>query len=306
MLGEFGGGAVYGNDTLLPLIGGSGGGGGGGTFGMKGGGGGGGGGALLIATSGTLTFSGQILAFGGAGGGLLYNSVAPGVGGGGSGGGVRLVATEIVGTGGVINVSGGIGTKFTSWGGTGASGRIRLEAFSNTAAIILVNHPATTSFGEPTSVRLPGEPTLRIASVAGVVAPDAPSALFSAPDIVLPSGTGSAVNVEVTASNIPAGTAVTVQVTGLTGAATSAAAPLSGTDTSSSATVPVAIPTNQPAVITAFVTYTLTAATGGPVFAGGEVVDRVRITAMAGGASRVAYVTRSGREIAAPASGVVR
>ena len=42
----------------------------------------------------------------------------------------------------------------------------------------------------------------------------------------------------------------------------------------------------------------LTAANGGgPVFVNGEEVERVRVTATSGGASSVAYVTRSGREV---------
>jgi len=50
-------------------------------------------------------------------------------------------------------------------------------------------------------------------------------------------------------------------------------------------------------VLTASASFTLTAAAGGPVFVQGEAVERVRVTAGWGGASQVAYITKSGREI---------
>jgi hypothetical protein len=62
--GNVSGGVSYGTSTLVPLIGGSGGGGGGASFGGTAGGGGGGGGALVIASSGTITLSGTIVANG--------------------------------------------------------------------------------------------------------------------------------------------------------------------------------------------------------------------------------------------------
>jgi hypothetical protein len=51
-------------------------------------------------------------------------------------------------------------------------------------------------------------------------------------------------------------------------------------------------------VLTATATFPLVASTGGgPVYAGGEEVTHVRVAAVLGGASRVTYLTRSGREI---------
>jgi hypothetical protein len=295
------GGPTYGSPALLPLIGGSGGGGGGGDFGQTGAGGGGGGGAIVIAASGTLTLTGQILARGGDAGGV--NPEMPG--GGGSGGAIRLVATAITGTGGKLDVAGGNHeTSFNMGGNRGGAGRIRVEAYTNTATTNFSG--VIPSIAQPTSIALPTGASLRIASVAGVSAPATPAASLSAPDITLPGGIASPVDVVVTAAHVPVGTAVTVIVKGLTGPASQASGMLSGTAAASSATVGVAIPTNQPAVVSASVTYTLTAAGNGPAFVDGEMVERVRVTATPGGAARVAYLTRSGREIVSAAGPVVR
>lgn len=286
------GGPAYGTPTLLPLIGGSGGAGGGFGFGTTAAGGGGGGGAVLIASSGTLTFTGTILARGGDGGCGFQNA-----GGGGSGGAVRLAATTVTGSGGTINVTGGGGcTPTGASGGNGSVGRIRIEAFTPSAAINFSQ--VTPSIAQPTSVALASEPTLRITSVAGVATPAAPSGSFSSPDVTLPASTVNPVAVAINAANIPAGTAVTVRVRGQTGTGSSASATLAGTQTASTATASATIPTDQPSVITAEASFTLTASSGGgPVYAGGEEVERVRVTASYGGASQVTYITKSGREI---------
>lgn len=303
------GGAPYGAATLLPLIGGSGGGGGGANFGHSGGGGAGGGGALVIASSGTITFTGTILAKGGDAGSQVFNTVGPGAGGGGSGGAVRLVATAITGTGGTINANGGaggfawdVGFGNRSIGGPGSVGRIRIEGFTNTASINFAGAPAAAvSAAQPTTVTLANAPTLTITAVGGVVAPASPGASFSSPDIVLPAGTTSPVTVSLAASNIPLGTAVTVTANGLVGGSASASGPLSGTVSASTASVSLAIPTNEPSVIIASATFTLASATGGPVFVQGEEIERVRVTAGYGSAGQLAYITRSGREVVVPA-----
>ncbi len=110
---------VYGNPSLVPLLGGSGGGGA-----QYPGGGGAGGGAILIACSGTLTVNGQILSKGGDG----YNRTAYPAGndgGGGSGGGIRLVAHTFAGSG-LIEAQGGGGVSYP-----GALGRVRMERVNN-------------------------------------------------------------------------------------------------------------------------------------------------------------------------------
>jgi hypothetical protein len=63
----------------------------------------------------------------------------------------------------------------------------------------------------------------------------------------------------------------------------------------------VTIPLNQPSIISASASFTLVAlGEGGPVFVQGEEVERVRVTAMMGGPSQVAYITKSGREVLLP------
>lgn len=288
------GGVAYGTPTLLPLIGGSGGGGGGASFGNTGAAGGGGGGAILIASSGTITFTGTIRAVGGTGGGFGIG----GAGGGGSGGAVRLVATTLTGSGGTIDVRAGAGGS-GAVGAAGSVGRIRLEGFTNTASLNF--NGVVPSLAQPSTATLPNTPTLRIASVAGVAAPASPASSFSNPDIILPAGTANPVAVNLEASNIPLGTTATVKVTGQTGPATSATSTgLSGTVASSTASASVTIPTNEPSVISATASFTLTAlGVGGPVYAEGEEVERVRVTAVHGGLSTVTYLTASGREIPA-------
>lgn len=291
------GGAAYGTPTLLPLIGGSGGGGAGSFLGTTGAGGGGGGGALLIASSGTITFTGTILARGGSGGAQVAPKAGPG--GGGSGGAVRLVATAITGSGGTVNVSGGGGIFIGTTVGQGSVGRTRIEAIANTATINFAG--VAPSLDQPAVAVLSNPPTLTITEVAGVPAPAAPTASFSSPDITLPATTVNPVTVNLASTNIPPGTTVTVTVKGQVGGSSSTGAVLSGTQQSSTASAGVTIPTNQPSVISASANFTLVVSAGqGPVFVQGEEVERVRVTATFGGLSQVAYITRSGREVVAP------
>jgi hypothetical protein len=294
------GGGIYGDGSLLPLIGGSGGGGGGANFGQTAGGGGGGGGAILIASSGTITLpsGGTILVSGGAAG--CCNSTY-GVGGGGSGGAVRLIATAITGSGGTMNIAGGAGgSYYPSAGGPGGAGRVRIEAFTNTlSATFTGGVGASVSTGAPTSVTLSNSPTLQITSVGGVAAPASPTGSFFAPDVVLPGTTTNPVTVNIAATNVPVGTALTVTVVGFIGASSSATSTqLSGTLASSTATASVTLPTNEPSVITVAATFAIAALDGqGPYYADGEPVDRIRVTARGGGPGVLAFITRSGREV---------
>jgi hypothetical protein len=292
------GGPAYGSQSLLPLLGGSGGGGGGATLARTGGGGGGGGGAIVIASSTRITLGapGQILARGGAGGSSFGNAGVSS-GAGGSGGAVRLVAPTLAGSG-QVDVRGGAG-GFNA--GAGAPGRVRVEAFSSTLSVGLPGPPpeGAVTATAPTPVTLPTTPGLRIASVGGVPAPPAPAASFTLPDVVLPSTITAPVSVVITATHVPPGTTVNVSVKGHFGAATTTAGVLQGTVETSTTTVGVTIPADQPVVITASAAFTLTAAAGGPVVVRGEAVERVRVTATLGGTPAVAYVTRAGREVPA-------
>ncbi|MBP5638066.1 MAG: hypothetical protein J6X55_01200 [Victivallales bacterium] len=98
-------GALYGDDTLIPLIGGSGGAGYNGNYQVTtaygGGGGGAGGGAICIASKGTVAISGKISARGNRGGGKRSNEAFYFLGGCGSGGAVRILAEAISGTGNI-------------------------------------------------------------------------------------------------------------------------------------------------------------------------------------------------------------
>jgi hypothetical protein len=296
------GGPQYGTPSLLPLIGGSGGGGGGMQFfGYTGSGGGGGGGALLIASSGTITLTGSVLARGGSGG----TAPVPNAwgGGGGSGGAIRLVATTITGTGGQVDVSAGV--SLANPGFPGSAGRGRIEAYNLSASINFVGVPTdsiTTALPSPSV--LPTPPTLSIASVAGVAAPPSPGGRFDRPDIVLPSTTTNPVTIALTASQIPLGTTVTVTTTALQAAAVSVLSTgLTGTVTNSTASATVTIQTNQPSVISAATTFRLIALGGaGPVYVEGEEVEWVRVTATVGRRSQVAYITRSGRKFVVSAA----
>jgi len=287
-------GVTYGTATALPLIDGSGGGGGGANFGFTGGSGGGGGGALLIASSGTITLTGALLARGGSGGAGLCDA---GQGGGGSGGGIRLVATSVTGTGGSISATGGSpGNGCIGSNGQGGAGVIRVEALANTST---VSYGSPPSLGQPGLVALANTPSLRITSVAAVSAPASPTGSYSAPDLTLPPNTTNPVAVALAASNIPPGTVVTVLSSGLAGGTTSATATLSGTSASSTATANLTIPTSEPTVISASCTFTLASLGEVPAYAEGEPIEQVRVTASHAGGAEVAYITRSGREILA-------
>ncbi len=286
------GGVPYGNPQLLPLIGGSGGAGRGGDLSNTGAGGGGGGGAILIASSGTVTLAGTILAKGGNGVNAGFNIFL----GGGAGGGVRLVATTFQAGGGTIDARGGGSPGGASEGG---QGRVRLEAFNFTGTTtIFPDPPLAPSVGVPGVVFPTGLPTLRIASVGGVAAPPAPTGSFAAPDVTLPTTATSPVAVVVTATSVPDGTPVVLFAKPQTGALTTATTPpLSGGTASQNLAMDLA----QPSVVSAQATFQIAAAdvpihvaqAAGP----DDPVAHVRVAAAFGASSTVTYITRSGREL---------
>jgi len=288
------GGPGYGTPTLLPLIGGSGGGGGSAPQDVTGGGGGGGAGAILIASSGTITFNGTINANGGGAGSSAFGGNP---GSGGSGGAARLVATTITGTGTIlVNPGTGGGTN------TGSPGRMRIEAFNNNLTLNSGGQAASISVGQPTVTALTGV-TLQITSVGGIATPAAPTGSYTSPDVLLPANSPAAVPVTLAATNIPLGTVISLTSTPNRGTGSSTVSSgLAGTVASSTASGTLTISTTQPTVITASASFTLTAdAAGGPIYAEGEPVERVRVDAAWGGFSRVTYITRSGREVVAVA-----
>ena len=306
------GGGIYGNERIIPAIGGSGGGGGGGTdvypqyTAQSGGGGGGGGGALVIASSGVITINGAITANGGKGSNGEYAQYVGypwsftyywgGGGGGGSGGSIRLISNTLAGNGTLSAVGGSFGYGWVQGGGTGSVGRIRIEA--ETVQRTAPTTPPLT-LGYPYSVEPPNMPSLRISAIGGISVPSVPKGSFGAPDVILPFNTKNPVTVTVSATNIPVGQTVTVSSTPAGGAATSTTGNLSGTEASSSVNVLLNISTAYPSLITATVTYQLSAMNIKDIYIAGEKVERVRVAANLGGPSSVTYITVSGKEIPA-------
>lgn len=292
------GGPAYGSNILLPLIGGSGGGGGAGGNAFSGSGGGGGGGALLIAASGTINVTGAVLANGGKSG-ASAGSPCGGTGGGGSGGAIRLVATTLSGNGTVSAVGGASGAMTGSGagydplkGGSGGSGRIRLEAdvLQRTAS----TNPAYSN-GPPGDLYVAGLPTLRIASVAGTAAPASPTGVA---DIQLPADTPSPVTVAFEASGIPLGNIVELSVIPARGAkASTVSNALDGNLDLATATALIDLP-QGPSTLMATVTYTLVAGLkeGLERFAG-EPVESIRVEATLSDETRYLLVTKSGRQL---------
>jgi hypothetical protein len=301
---DAGSGAVYGQVTLLPLVGGSGGGGGAGGSTYTGGGGGGGGGAILIASSKNLYVSGYIQANGG--GGAESAGVGCGGGGaGGSGGAIRLVADTLDrgGPGNILQATGGSQSTSCNGGGQyGGNGYIRLEA----ATAITANwsqgyaNPDYTFATVVGKLSVPNNPTLTIASVNGTVVPANPTGVA---DITLASGTG-AVPVVINATNIPVNTAVTIYLVPTNGARSvvSPSPALSGTDSASSATSSVTFTTGNTTIM-ASVTYTVTEliVASLPKF-NGEAVAKIRVDTEMGGKSKTTYITATGKEYPADAA----
>jgi hypothetical protein len=162
---------------------------------------------------------------------------------------VRIVATTLIGSVG-IDVSGGAGAS---------PGRIRVEALTNSATVN-GGSPGGVTVGAPDVVSL-DVVGLRIAAIAGVRAPAAPAGSYATPDVVLPAGATSPVVVTLEASQIPLGTTITVIATPLSGAPVVATStPLTGTTVAATATATLAVPTNQPSIISASAAFTLSGA----------------------------------------------
>lgn len=283
-------GSTYGNHQLIPLIGGSGGAGGNvqyceGIFGGTGPGAGGGGGAILIASSGTISVTGSILAKGGIG---ACSNNCGSAGGCGSGGAIKLMASTIAGNG-KISAAGGSG----DYNNNGGNGRIRLEADD-------VTRTASTSpgytFGAPGPIFIANAPSIQITSIAGVNVPENPTGSYESPDVTLPAGTTNPVEVGISASNIPVGTIITVSAVPQLGAASSAqSSALSGTLQSSTANASVSLSTSEPCVLMAETTFDVQTAMNYK----GEKITKAKVVASLGGGSRVTYITASGKKVSA-------
>ena len=286
----------FGTVTIIPLIGGSGGGGGASVNNSRGGAGGGGGGGILIASSGSITISGNISARGGNG------AIGNAGGGGGSGGAIRLIANTVSG-GGNLNTAGasGGGATVTFAGGAGGQGYIRIEAFDFNGFVGTSTPTNIISFALPHPVTAPNAPSLRIASIGGVNAPSSPlGTLQGVPDVIVPSTQSNPVTVALEASNLPLGTIIQVTLTPTKGARTTVQSTgLAGTEAASTATASINLPGGI-SVVSALAVIDLALAKLDPIFLDGERVRRVEVAATFGGASELIYVTESGRRRALP------
>lgn len=282
--------STYGTADLLPLIGGSGGAGGTGSSNTPGGGGGGGGGALLLAVTGRLNITGAIRADGGAGADVAHNYNTEGVpGAGGSGGAIRLIATILEGNG-ALSIAGGRSGRWPNQdpGSGGGAGRLRIEAETCTRPGCPANQPG--------AIFVAGLPALRIASVAGIAAPAAPT---GSADIVLPADTASTVAVVVEGRNIPLGNTATIIVTPARGNPTSViSSALVGSELSSTATASVSLGDGN-SVLLATLSYSVSGAQQRALsaYTDGEKVMRVELAAGMGGKTETVLITESGRRV---------
>ena len=300
------GGSVYGQASLLPLIGGSGGGGGASGSSYNGAGGGGGGGAITIASSGTIHFPGGIIYANGMAGGNSGGSGCGGGGGGGSGGAIRLVADVLSMSGGpglVANggAGGGGGPNIST--GAGGAGRIRLESNTITGWTTSNSSPAYTTW-TPGHVLVPNNPTLAIVSVTPTTGPDntvvkpAPANPTGNADITFQTGTTTA-TVSLSAYYIPTGSTATVYVIPSSGVGRSSSISSAFTGSSTDVSTATATITLSPGnnILQAAVTYTVTelVAMALPQF-NGEYVAKIRVEGGINGKSQVTYITASGKE----------
>jgi hypothetical protein len=154
----------------------------------------------------------------------------------------------------------------------------------------------------PSAIAPPNLPSITISYVGGVSSPSNPKGSTTTPDILLPANTQNPVTIVVNAANVPVGTSVTVKILSSIGnTVNSGTATLSGADaTSTTASVSLNLPAaGYPSLITVSTTYTAVASNGGPLYAEGEIVDKIRVDAAIGGGSKVTYITKSGKEIPA-------
>lgn len=294
------GGTVYGQASLLPLIGGSGGAGGNSGASYNGAGGGGGGGAITIASSGTITFANGNIYANGSSGGASNGTYSGGCGGGGSGGAVRLIAEALSRSAGGIYANGAGGASPCSGANAaGGNGIIRLESNTITGWVVSNTSPGY-SWSTPGHVFVPNNPTLTIVSVTPTAGPDsgvaktAPASPTGNADITFQTGTTTA-TVSLLATDIPAGSVADVHVIPASGATRTKVLSSAFTGGLTATATVTLSPGNN--VLMAAVTYTVTevVAMNLPKF-NGEYVAKVRVEGGMSGESKVTYITASGKE----------
>lgn len=300
---------VYSNQYLLPLIGGSGGGGAQGNWvyftwvppQYSNNSAGGGGGAILIAASNTIQFNGSISAVSGTG--SAYNAYVRG-----SGGAVRLVSAIISGSG-AINVDGGSSSGASAR--SGGQGRVRFDALQHSFGGTITG-PFTQGF-QPIILPASGQGVqLAIQSIGGVSVAGSPNGVLANPDVILPAQQTNPMNVVVNCTNLPLNTTITVTVHPANGADIVATGTnSSGTETASTATIPVTMPRGGGIIFAKCVSGVAgSASVSGDDYgkniaqtgwtAHGERFAQMEITAGIGSSQQVAYITESGKRYTLP------
>ncbi len=288
---------IYGNDSILPLIGGSGG----------GGGGAGGGGAILIAASGEMEVSGTINATGG----YVYH-YAGFPGGGGSGGAIRLIAPHLKGNGSITAAGGGAGYSFFAY--PAGSGRVRFDVLQNNFGGNVTG--VFTQGFQPIIIPAAGQSVqLSIVSVGSNAVPANPSGTLINPDLVIPGQQNNPIPVVVRCTNVPLNTEISVVIHPANGADVQAVGLNNvGTVTSSTATVSLNLPHGGGIIYAKCVSGVVggsTSAANGTnaktpslaetgLTANGERFKAVEITSALGSKQQTTYVTESGKRYAAP------
>lgn len=291
------GGGVFGEDSslwkgrwvgplsLVPIVGGSGGAGHPVPFSVNAEGGGGGG-AILIASSTSITLSGGSIRADGFGNGDFYGR------GSGSGGAIRLIANSISASGSFTAVN-----SRDVWSNPNNYGVVRLEAPSGALSFTGSSQPAAVLSTINPTVYPSAIPMLRISSVAGFAVPAYAGGRFDTVDILLPNQLPDPIQVVVTASNIPVGTAVTVGLFGSTNA-TATTGTLTGSFDNSSATPTISNLTRSS------VTYLLATAIFDPPASaqsfnpkGPDRVAKVRIESAIGAKPKFVFLRSNGTPI---------
>jgi len=216
-----GSGPTYGSPSASPLMGGSGGGGGGTHSG------GAGAGAILIVAEGLISsVPSSIIS---ARGGDASSRAGPG-----SGGSIRLVGTTID-LAGTLDARGG-----NAGGVTGGDGFVRLEA---DALLSPGTCFGSSSVSSPQAILPPIDaPVLRLLAIGATSAPPDPNGSPSTIDMVV-ANDGEPVTLQIGASNVPVGFAVTILVQQSDGPTLEYMSnPLSGTFESSTASAVVTLP----------------------------------------------------------------
>ncbi|MFZ4987215.1 MAG: hypothetical protein ACOYLF_17310, partial [Blastocatellia bacterium] len=102
-------------------------------------------------------------------------------------------------------------------------------------------------------------------------------------------------------NNLPTGTVISVVLTNEAGQRTTVnSTPLAGTQSSSTASATITLPSTGVAVVNASATLNLLIAYDKPIYIDGERIDKIEITTDFGNDSQVTYISDSGRRLKMP------